>query len=550
MVLPSRWSDRVPLPGAGCRHTDPAAGRIPAARDGYVEAVHTTTRRQQARQGDGSWSPSTRASAFRRLQSTLAAARAATAPGTATEHVVVSLPSHSMPQRLLDHHASLLPGLEHRALVDGLRTARSPGARVVVVTSEEPPGCVLDCYAALARPEDPEGARRRISSLVVPDAGARGVAAKLLGWPDLVEELRRRVGGAPAVIEPWNVTDDEVDVALALGVPLDGSPPDLWSHGFKSASRRLFREAGVPVPLGVEDVHDATEVAAAVAAIRRDRPSLEDVIVKLDNSGAGEGNWTMATNAPTGQPLTVDQLAAQMASRAPEWFLADLASGGVVEELVTGEVLTSPSAQAEIRPDGEVVVLATHEQVLGGGSGQVFLGSRLPADPAYAAELTTHVTSVACVLSQLGAVGWLTVDFVARRGRGGWALAAVDLNLRRGGTTHSYTALRYLVPGSYDPRAGRWVADSDGSTRTYRSGDAVEVLAGRELSPERAITSLEVAGLGFDHARGAGVLLHGFPSLASHGAIGVTAIARTSEEAERLFAAVPPALGRTADRRP
>jgi pheganomycin biosynthesis PGM1-like protein len=481
-------------------------------------------------------------SAFDRLQAELGPALAATGPGSSSPHVIVSLPSHSMPQRLLDHHASHLPGLEHRALLDGLHAARSPGARVVVVTSAAPSPAVLDYYAHLARPDAPDEARRRISCLVVPDDGARGIAAKLLDRPDLLADLRRRIDRAPAVIEPWNVTGDEVAVALALGVPVNGGPPELWSLGFKSASRRLFRQAGVPVPAGVEDVHDPSEVAAAVIAMRRERPLLDRVVVKLDNSGAGEGNRVVHTRSDTGHELTADQIAEDMARGAPAWFLRDLVAGGVVEELVSGRVFASPSAQVEMRPDGGVVVRATHEQVLGGESGQVFVGSRFPADPSYAAALADHTAAVGRRLAELGAVGWASVDFVARREGALWELAAVDLNLRKGGTSHSYAALQHLVPGSYDLNRACWVADADGSTRCYRSSDAVAVPRGPDTSPSQAIASLAASGLAYDHRTGTGVVLHMFSSLTRDSTLGATAIGRTATEAERLFDAVPDAL--------
>ena len=57
----------------------------------------------------------------------------------------------------------------------------------------------------------------------------------------------------------------------------------------------------------------------------------------------------------------------------------------MVEERVEGVAFTSPSAQVDVLPDGSVVVLATHEQELGGAEGQVYMGCRFPAEDAYAA---------------------------------------------------------------------------------------------------------------------------------------------------------------------
>ncbi|MGG5261086.1 peptide ligase PGM1-related protein [Phycicoccus avicenniae] len=488
--------------------------------------------------------PAAPAARFRRLQAGLAQALAAAGPGSTTPHVVVALPSHSMPTRLLDHNASHLPALEHRALLDGLRLAHTPGAHVVVVVSEAPAPEVLDHYAWLARPDDPDAARRRMTCLVVPDGSARGIAAKLLSRPDLLARLRAQLAGRPAVVEPWNVTEDEAAVALALDTPVNGGPPDLWHLGFKSASRRLFRRGGVPVPPGVEDVRDTADVAAAVVDLHRASPSADRFVVKLDNSGAGEGNWMFSTSTAGGRRLSQEALAERISTEAPGWFLRDLRAGGVVEQWVAGTgSLPSPSAQVELLPDGEVVVRATHEQVLGGPDGQVFTGSRFPADPAYSADLAGHATAVARLLADRGAVGWASVDFVVARHGRRHAPFAVDLNLRKGGTSHSLAALQHLVPGTYDAAGGRWVADADGGPRHYRSSDAVPVNPGTDAAA--ALSAVDASGSTFDHARGTGAVLHMLAALGPHGTVGVTAIGRTAAEAETLYDDVAATLAAT-----
>jgi biotin carboxylase len=100
----------------------------------------------------------------------------------------------------------------------------------------------------------------------------------------------RRFAGRPAFIEPWNVTQREVELAERLQVPIDGTAPHLWPLGFKSSGRRLFKEAGVPLPVGREDIRTVEEVVAAVAAIREQRPTATGVVAKLDDGAAGDGN--------------------------------------------------------------------------------------------------------------------------------------------------------------------------------------------------------------------------------------------------------------------
>ena len=45
--------------------------------------------------------------------------------------------------------------------------------------------------------------------------------------------------------------------------------------------------------------------------------------------------------------------------------------------------LLSPSVQLRVLPDRSVELLSTHDQLLGGASGQSYLGCIFPADPAY-----------------------------------------------------------------------------------------------------------------------------------------------------------------------
>ena len=473
---------------------------------------------------------------FASLQRGLLEAWHANSWGSDEDHVVVLLPSFSLGPTILSHYQARLGPLEHRYLVASLMLRSIPGADLVLVTCADPGDEAIDYYSRLAFPDNPERLKERLHVLVVPDTSARGVSAKVLDRPDLIQRLRAQIDGRPALLEAWNVTDDEVAVALALGVPVNGTSPALWPLGFKSAGRRLFREAGVPTPTGCEGVHDAEEVAAAIETIRRSRPRLSEVVVKQDNSGAGDGNWIVPTSS-SGRRIPRQRLSQECFRDAPDWFAQDLTAGGIVEEMVQGSAVTSPSAQIDIGADGSVRVLATHEQVLGGDNGQVFVGCRFPADPAYAGLLAAHARSVGDLLAGHGVLGRVAVDFVCVRRRGVWDVLALEINLRRGGTTHPYTVLRHLVPGRYDEQTGCWVAE-DGTSRYYRADDNLQHADWLGMSPSAAIQAVEDAGLSFDNATGSGVVLHMLSGLAVDGRMGLTAIGRTPDEAAMLHTGV------------
>jgi hypothetical protein len=333
------------------------------------------------------------------------------------------------------------------------------------------------------------------------------------------------------------VTQREVEVAERLQVPIDGPASNLWHLGFKSSGRRLFAEADVLHPAGREDIRTLNQVLAAIVEIRQQRPTATGAVVKLDDSGAGDGNVIIDFDHLDNRGLAL-----------PDWYTHELASGAVVEELITGTRFASPSVQVELSPFAEVKVLATHEQVLGGDTGQVYIGCRFPANPAYVSELARHGEAIGKLLASRGVVGRLSVDFAATQNDSGkWHIYALEINLRKGGTTHPYVVLSHLVPGSYDPDAGAWQA-SDGTRRWYWATDNLVDESWLGLSPGTVIRAVAAEGLHFDARTGTGVVLHMLSCLAIDGRFGLTAIGRTPEQAADLYERTGDAVHRHAGR--
>jgi hypothetical protein len=473
----------------------------------------------------------------------LARARSANRPGSGVPHTIVVLPSYSVSPSLLARYGPRIPALEHRQLLTMLTLPLVPESEIVFVTSASPTDRVLEYYLSFVPANRRDDTRARIRIVEVPDPSPRSISSKLLDRPDLMAGIRAMTRGRLAYIEPWNVTRLEMDVAHRLDLPLNGTPPALWPLGFKSSGRRLMRNAGVPLPLGREDVRCVADVLAAAEAIRRQRPDADGVVIKLDNSGTGEGNRVIRfASAPTAALLL-----AAVESLEPS-YLADLAAGGVVEELVTGHPLASPSVQVDIAPDRHVEVISTHEQLLGGPSGHEYLGCQFPANPAYGVELTAYGESVGKLLAQLGAVGRFCVDFIAAPSSSGWQVDGLEINLRKSGTSHPFSLLNSLVPGRYDAATGTWSA-ADGSERCYRSTDSLGDPAWRGRSADDVIDAVRSAGLEFDDRSGTGAVLHSFVGLDIDGRIGLTTIGRTAGEAERLHQATVAAIQTPASRR-
>ncbi len=145
-------------------------------------------------------------------------------------------------------------------------------------------------------------------------------------------------------------------------------------------------------------------------------------------------------------------------------------------------------------------------------------------------------------------IGRLSVDFIAVQDTAGrWRPYALEINLRKGGTTHPFAALRNLVPGRYDAGTGSWCA-ADGTSRCYVSTDNLVDPRWLGLPPVEVIRSVAGAGLQFDHRSGTGVVLHMMSCLAIDGRLGITAIGRSPDHAQTLYDDAAAAIAALPDR--
>ncbi|MCA1481760.1 carboxylate-amine ligase, partial [Bradyrhizobium sp. NBAIM08] len=131
-------------------------------------------------------------------------------------------------------------------------------------------------------------------------------------------------------------------------------------------------------------------------------------------------------------------------------------------------IKTSPSVQCRIDPDGVCDVASTHDQLLGGKDGQVFLGAYFPAQPGYAATIGDIGNKVARALQKRGVLGRFAVDFISVKQNDQWLHYAIEINLRKGGTTHPLLMLQFLTDGKYDAAQGLYFT-ATGQVRYYFS---------------------------------------------------------------------------------
>src|SRR6185436_1796582 len=145
-------------------------------------------------------------------------------------------------------------------------------------------------------------------------------------------------------------------------------------------------------------------------------------------------------------------------SRAANYdsFIEKIATeGAIVEEYVSGASIESPSVQLRVTPLGDVQLLSTHDQMLGGADGQEYLGAVFPARPDYSRIICQDALLVGQRLAKEGVLGRFAIDFVVvKDGADEWQSYAIEINLRKGGTTAPYLILQFLTDGGYDAEEG------------------------------------------------------------------------------------------------
>jgi PGM1 C-terminal domain len=458
------------------------------------------------------------------------------------EQTIVVVPSMTID---FECSSSELQAYEERFLFL-LLLLRQPRARLVYVTSQMIQPNIIDYYLDLLPGVIASHARKRLFLVSPLDASTRPLSLKLLERPRLIDHIRSLILDYDrAHLVPYNTTVLERDLAIQLGIPMYGADPRTFPLGTKSGSRRIFAEEGVPHPLGIENLSSIDDVARAIAEMRNQKPGLRQVLVKLNEGVSGEGNALVdlenlpVTDSSLELGLIHDRLES-MGFESPdvtyETYVTKLKErGGIVEERIAGEEFRSPSAQMRVTPLGVVERLSTHDQMLGGTSGQTYLGCKFPADEAYASTIMREATKVGGRLAREGVIGRFAIDFVVVRGAdGNWDPYAIEINLRKGGTTHPFLTLQFLTDGRYDPDTGIFTT-AFGQRKCFVASDHQESPLYRVFTPDDLFDIVARHGIHFDPTKQTGVVFHMMSALGELGRVGLTAVGNNAPEAEDLF---------------
>jgi hypothetical protein len=477
--------------------------------------------------------------AFARLQQKLQGIWTAVRDNDTFSHTSVIVPSLSVDQEEL----SKVQGASfyEERLLFALIRLRNPNARLIYVTSQPVHPDVVDYYLQLLVGVPAAHAKRRLQMLCLYDDSPRALTEKVLERPRVLKRLREWIAEhGPAYLTCYNTTMLERQLALELQVPLNGVDPLLLPLGTKSGSRQTFAAAGVPHPAGYENLHTEDDIVDALCRLAQQRPDIRRAVVKINEGFSGEGNGVFSyPEAKTDDGAVRQQLQQLQWSSHKEHISSFLRKfkqmGGIVEEMIEAEEVRSPSVQMRIHPDGTAALVSSHEQVLGGKTGQVYLGCRFPAREDYRHMIQDHALRIGEVLSREGVIGRFGIDFLLTRSRGeAWQAHALEINLRMGGTTPPFHALEFLTSGTLNTETGIFCAPT-GQEKFYSATDNLKSPAYRGLLPEDLFDIIIRNKIQYQPDSGTGVLFYMIGALSQYGKLGMTCIGNSPEEADELF---------------
>src|SRR5688572_7797571 len=216
---------------------------------------------------------------FKKLQERFPKQFESVFPDKLAPRTVIIVPSLTMDQEIL----SKVSGVVHyeERLLCMLMLLRMPRTQVIYLTSTPIDPVIIDYYLHMLPGITGYHAQRRLTLLSCHDSSPKPLTQKLLDRPRLIQRIKEYIpADHEAHMACFNVTPLERSLAIQLQVPIYGCDPDLFELGNKSNSRKTFRECGLPVPAGFEDLHTEEDIVNALVRLKVENPGMHRAVVK------------------------------------------------------------------------------------------------------------------------------------------------------------------------------------------------------------------------------------------------------------------------------
>lgn len=436
--------------------------------------------------------------------------------------------------------------------------------KIIYVVSQALPEYIIDYYLKIItdNPIKIKNMRQRLVMINLKNRSEVPVAYKLLSQPDKIDEIKSHIADCKTTcIRCYNSTDYENQIAVKLGIPLYGIDSKLNYFGTKSGSIYTFKKNNIPMIDGFSDLKNQQDIIKAIAKLILKYPRQQKLIIKIEDFPAGEGNvifdiaklrkitdgdlnkTSKIANCVKKYLHQCSQQGEQPSGKkfsyyfpaAKDYFCQFDKTGGIVELYIDAKEKYSPSCQIRILPNKKITILSTHEQVLTGKYKTEYIGCSFPAREMYRKAIADYSYKIAKYLAKKGVIGRFGVDFLTYRSNKNekLKLAANEINLRKGSTTHPYELARLATGAHYSRKTGLLCA---GKTNIYYyATDYIANIKWKGKNAKDLIDLLEKHHLSFNRNTKKGVIIHLFGTLKNNGRFGATFIGSSKTGVDRLY---------------
>lgn len=462
---------------------------------------------------------------------------------------ILVIPSFSIDQEVGKKVVGFLH-YEERLLFSLIRL-RNPHTRLIYVTAQPLSPIIIDYYLQLLPGIPFSHARERLLLLTTYDSSQKSLTQKILERPRLIKKIKDFLRPNKSYMVCFNSTILEQELSVKLDIPLLASSPELLYWGSKGGSREIFADCNILHPDGSQLVYNIDDLIRETTLLLTRKPYLKKVVIKLNEGFSGEGNAVLDVSGISGLFLTNSNLSlekqlnlvSQIIHEAKVQGIGDTwvtfcdripELGVIVEEFIEGEIKLSPSMQGYITPGGKVEIISTHDQILGGEDGQIYLGCSFPALEDYRLQVQELGLKIGLELAKKGAMERYSADFLAIKENNKWLLYAIEINLRKGGTTHPFMTLKFLTNGNYNCEDGLFYSPEE-KVKYYLASDNLQKPQYHGLLPYDLMDIIAKHHLHFDSSTKTGTVFHLMGALSEFGKVGLTSIGNSSAEAKAIY---------------
>jgi len=335
-------------------------------------------------------------------------------------------------------------------------------------------------------------------TIILPDKAHKlpcymSTSTLLLYSPKTVKKIRILAKGKPAYIVPGIVSQDDIKLSIALGMPiLSGEPQKSQLYSSKSGCRRIFNLADVPIPIGAYDIYHENEFEISLTKLILSHIHIDTWVFKIDDENSGRGiAWldigtiklvkdlrrskfdaneklieTLQQQIHRELPLKAKIAMPSLFKTWANYIKEFCKTGGVIEAQpnCTSSSISSPSVSFMIEPNGNIEVIGSFDRF----SVRPFIngGCSYPQTSLLNINLSTICKAVGDALYQKDIIGYVTVDLLAFPFPSANAVHplfwGIDINCWLTDCAASCIFFDFLMDGKLDTQTGIYSIDQVG----------------------------------------------------------------------------------------